>query len=400
MTLQEFSTSSPATTEIRFFVGPYKTVQAMNISSTACNSLNTFDALGGITKLTVPIGGTNYTFNITTRELKSGYYFFTVEELYIPTLTDTVSDSDDDNCNFVTFLPSANDATFETSEYNATFGNAVDIRLNSFFYDVDRIKNQIKPTNYDSIISGSANFAPIPDSNYTSIGFTRSRYLGCKTTEADFGIHPALIATNFEGAVYTINKEDITICSQSLSVKPIQDYLFSPNLRYKPSNYLNPGQGQSVDAFETPSIRKGLIEVGSGGIDFDSSSTSIQVDGNPDIKKGDHLLVLLNSLSNEGISGRYEYLHVTGTFYSESGFTTDIFIEHQAFARYGDTSSVTITDSDSYAIYILFGDAIYKPNGGQIYRIADKKLYVPETDSIFITDERGQIVYLSSTCTI
>ena len=401
MTLQEFSTSGPAQTSIKFFVDQDQTIIAMNVSSTACNGVNTFDALAGITTLTIPIEGTSYTFTVLARELKEGYYFFSVDPVYVSELTgNDVSLYDNIDCTFTTFLPSANDATFTNSEYNPLISNAIDIRLNSFFLDVNRIKSQIKPTNYDRIISGTADYAPIPDSNYTSIGFTNGRYTGTKTTKADFGINPALIATEFEGAVYTINKDDNVICSESLTDRPIEKYLFSPDLRYKPSPYLNPASGQTVDALETPDIRKHFIQSGTSGFTFDSESTTITLSGNPDIAIGDHLLVLTGSIENEGINGKYECIHATATSYDSGTNNTTVTIEHGALQKYGCTSTVTITTSDSYVIYNLFGDSIYKPNGGQIYRIADKKIYIPETNKIFITDERGRIVYQSKDCSI
>jgi hypothetical protein len=397
MTLQEFSTSSPGATAIKFFVED-RTIIAMNVASTACNGINTFDSLAGIITLAVPIEGIVYTFTILTRELKSDYYFFTVNPVYVPSLAGEVSDYDNFDCNRTTFLPSANDATFETSVYNAIIGNAIESRLSSFFFDVNRIKSQIKPTNYERIISGTANYAPVPDSNYSSVGFTRGRYIGTKTTSNDFGVDPALIASNFEGAIYTVNKDDTEICSELLSDKTIESFLFSPNLRYKPSNFLNPSSRKTVDALETPDLRKGLIQKGNSDFNFNDLSSTLTLNGNPDLKKGDHLLIVLSSLDNEGISGNYEYIHVTAFLYDSGTNSTLVSIEHRVFEKYGDISHVTITSGDSYSVYNLFGDSIYKPNGGQIYRIADKKVYIPETGKIFITDERGQIVFLSSTC--
>ena len=398
MTLQEFSTSGPALTEIRFFVDEGNIIKGMNVSSTACNGINTYDALSAIRTITVNIEGVSYTFTITTRELKTGYYFFTVEDVYVPEIAFPVSDSNNSDCGFTTFLPSANDATFSTSEYNATIGNAIETRLNSYFYSVNRIRNQAVPANYLNIISGSADYAPIPDSNYSSIGFISGRHVGTKTTSKDFGIDPALIATMFEGAVYPLTKDDYIICSESVSNQPIKEYLFSPNLRYKVSSDLTTTSDQLVDALETPSIRKTLLQKGTSGLIFNSNSTTLNVDGNLDIKQGDHLVIVSSSLINEGVASKYEYLHVIGSSYNSSTNITSISIEHQACSKYGDTSSINITTTDTYAIYNLFGDAIYVPNGGQIYRVADKKVYIPSTDKIFITDERGRLICLSSTC--
>lgn len=399
MTIQEFSTSSPESTGIKFFVDN-QSIIAMNVSSTACNGINTFDALSGIQTITVPINGTSYTFVVLTRELKTGYYFFTVQPKYINDLVGDVSNYDVADCTFVTFLPSANDATFETSDYNATIGNAIDTRLNTFFFDVDRVKNQTQPTNYQSIISGSANYAPVQDSNYSSIGFIRGRHVGTKTTSEDFGIDPALIATTFEGSVYTINKDDFSICSQSVSERPNEEYLFSPSLRYAPSKELKLTSGELVDALETPQIRYNFIAKGTSGLTFNSGVSSIELVGNPDIVKEDFLLLVSSSISNKGVSGKYEYLKILNTSYNGNTNILTLSIAHTAFSKYGDTSELSLTTSDSYAIFTILGDAIYKPNGGQIYRITDKKVYIPETNKIFISDKKGQLVYETKDCSI
>ena len=75
---------------------------------------------------------------------------------------------------------------FNNSEYDVLISNATQIRPNTFIFEVDRSTELIKPSNYDSIISESANRAQIPDSNYSSRGLRKSRYEGSETTAVDF----------------------------------------------------------------------------------------------------------------------------------------------------------------------------------------------------------------------
>ena len=85
----------------------------------------------------------------------------------------------------VTLDPYTNTANFENSDYNATLGNATDIRLGTLYQDVDYSSNALTPVNFDDIISGSATKASVPDSNYSTKRITRPRYEGSRSTTAE-----------------------------------------------------------------------------------------------------------------------------------------------------------------------------------------------------------------------
>jgi len=91
----------------------------------------------------------------------------------------------------VTFLnqilvlsPRISDATgpFQNNDYNAIINNAIENRPNSKIQVVDYSTNQNIPINLLAILSGSAERASIPDSNYTSLWWDEIRYLGSKNT--------------------------------------------------------------------------------------------------------------------------------------------------------------------------------------------------------------------------
>ncbi len=80
--------------------------------------------------------------------------------------------------------PRISDATgpFQSNDYNAIINNAVENRPNSKIQVANYSTNQNIPINLLAILSGSAERASIPDSNYTSLWWDEIRYLGSKNT--------------------------------------------------------------------------------------------------------------------------------------------------------------------------------------------------------------------------
>jgi len=75
---------------------------------------------------------------------------------------------------------------FEYNDYNAIYGNAEVPQFSFQFMDVDYTTNFTKPVNFDLIISGTADRAPVQDSNYTSEAWSNLRYNGVKSEAPDF----------------------------------------------------------------------------------------------------------------------------------------------------------------------------------------------------------------------
>ena len=78
------------------------------------------------------------------------------------------------------FNPSS--PNFDYNEYNILLNNIDISRLSTHFMDVDYSQNPVIPVNQSIILSGSADNAPIPDSNYTSKSWSNIRYNGTKYT--------------------------------------------------------------------------------------------------------------------------------------------------------------------------------------------------------------------------
>jgi hypothetical protein len=65
--------------------------------------------------------------------------------------------------------------------------NATEPRLSSIYQDID-YSNGLVPINISLLVSGTADKAPIQDSNYTSKGWTNSRYNGSRVSSTDFNV--------------------------------------------------------------------------------------------------------------------------------------------------------------------------------------------------------------------
>ena len=79
-----------------------------------------------------------------------------------------------------------NTELFENSDYNPIISNAIENRDSSIRQVSDRNQVTTSPANIQALLSGSADAAQIPDSNYTSVGITNSRYEGSKTSAETF----------------------------------------------------------------------------------------------------------------------------------------------------------------------------------------------------------------------
>jgi hypothetical protein len=76
---------------------------------------------------------------------------------------------------------------FSNSDENALYNNATIPKYSNIYQDID-YSTGLVPTNFDLLISGNADAAPVQDSNYTSTGWSNSRYNGSRVSSLDFNI--------------------------------------------------------------------------------------------------------------------------------------------------------------------------------------------------------------------
>ena len=108
------------------------------------------------------------------------------------------------NINTSIFNPTINTELFENSDYNPIISNAIENRDSSIRQVSDRNQVTTSPANIQALLSGSADAAQIPDSNYTSVGITNSRYEGSKTSAETFNsIEPSFTGRTFKGVIFS-----------------------------------------------------------------------------------------------------------------------------------------------------------------------------------------------------
>lgn len=78
------------------------------------------------------------------------------------------------------------------SDYNSLLNNVYSNRVSNVYYDVDYSQNALNPVNFAPIISQSALYAQIQDSNYTSgSAWTKARYNGTRLSSATYNTYTA-----------------------------------------------------------------------------------------------------------------------------------------------------------------------------------------------------------------
>ncbi len=430
-TFDIFKLNAPGDSFMKFLYMPNTTpnptemtIHAININTTACFNVNVFDILSSIQNVTFTINGVNYTATIEASIYYAvgNYYYFKVTPITVPFSQDINS------CSLTTFEPSIVDPAFFTGDYNATFGNAVNDRTSAFIFDVDRVRNQAIPTNYNSIIDESAEKAPVQDSNYSSIGHKRSKYDGSKTNITEYGFEGAINPSLFEGAIYNNDKISGEICSQSLDQKPIKDYLFTDNLEpgesradlYPSETIVDLVPGVNPD-LKVPTVLYSFhgnwanwnsststfdYTVGDSYIRFPRSGLTQSQGANNTIEaiydrfvNADKNTVYIIKISNVGEQW-VSFSDFTPNYDSNGDIDYIEATIKQANAIpisiYNNT--YPIQGGDFVSIYKVKGDTIYNTEGSQIFKVTDKLIYVADTEKIYYINEHGQLIYQTLNC--
>ena len=76
---------------------------------------------------------------------------------------------------------------FANSDENAIINNATTPQYSTIYQDID-YSTGLVPTNFNLLVSGNADYAPVQDSNYTATGWANSRYKGSRVSSPDFNI--------------------------------------------------------------------------------------------------------------------------------------------------------------------------------------------------------------------
>lgn len=384
-TVENFSNdpnAAPGDGGLRLYRDQTGDVTAFNIDFNTISGANIVNSLKELTRLDLTIDSVTYALNIISRKAKPQWYHFTVEPISIPhfTMWNDVN---------VQLYPSPSDASFSKSDYQAVQNNASKNRSVGFIYDVDRTVNQITPANYQAIMSGSATPAQYQELNYTSIGLRNSRYDGTETSKAEYGIPPAFAAPAFSAAVYSTDVDSGLICSQSIDERVVDEYVFTVNLEattgYRSNNTLT----------DTPQLR---YRYAGGGTyptnNIGVSQTSFTVNALVQAEPGDLLAMKSSAASTTTI----EIIKVKSI--SKSPTVSTLIVQRGYKQDIIDNAPQDVGVIPNLHFDKVLGDTVYKVNGNQVYRIANKKVWSKDQNHIFYVDDNGGYLALVQSCGI
>jgi len=136
-------------------------------------------------------GTLNLKFDYLNNSFTEGYYFLGIDtdgpSGIFSNVTVFLSQSQAPLFNYPTltiFNPEFID--WDYNDYNALLGNAEGPQFSYKYMDIDYSNSPLTPINFDLIISGTADRAPVQDSNYSSAAWSNIRYKGSRQSSYDF----------------------------------------------------------------------------------------------------------------------------------------------------------------------------------------------------------------------
>ena len=264
MTLQEFITANPAnwgTGNANLLISssvtgsfpdltpiaPF-TVKGISVPVISKNNKRIEPALKEVEEFRFQFNGQIIKSKILARQKRRGYYFFQLADFIINDLPETLDFDgnviyDDSEFVFVPYVA----VSFINNDYNILLSNSARSKLSDTHRVVDRNAGGAgdTPTNFEALISQSAERAEIQNCSYTKIGLISSRYEGTKTSKAgpiyNFnddifetevlakaipGNDPALALKEFRGSLHPNDASDTTIKAIQLSDRSVENVFF------------------------------------------------------------------------------------------------------------------------------------------------------------------------------
>jgi hypothetical protein len=173
--------SAPFTASLRLPMGGL-----VNIASASLPPNSTTSFSGSVTSIDITnapgVSGVNnntyfYIQGINTSNILSlTASYAELNVIAAPTSTQT---------SFINISPDT--TNFANSDDNAIINNIVIPQYSTIYQDIDYSIGLV-PTNFNLLASGSATYATVQDSNYTSTGWTNSRYKGSRASSPDFNV--------------------------------------------------------------------------------------------------------------------------------------------------------------------------------------------------------------------
>ena len=259
--------------------------------------------------------------------------------------------------------------------YGGTYGTTSTIK--SFLHTSEDLPESLPVRFYYDTQQPYAPQALVQDSNYTHTGHSNARYNGTKTSESDFsGVGSAVSATQFEGAAYLVTEDNGFICSQSLSDRNIEDFLFEG----------------TEEMPTTASIELGFVNVSNAIAASNDTSVVISAAKGQTIAVGDVV-----KFTDQG--GNTEVMQVLSAQESSSPFGGVVLYTLEVSRNY-DGAGLQAGFAVGSSVTLLHGTRIFKPRGNRLVPVGKQKIWVKETRKIVNTNDRGFITAISPVCTV
>ena len=241
-------------------IPPYH-IQGLSIPFTTLGGTNIGDALREVETFRFDYPTGQLSAEITGRQQRNEYYYFTVKEIVTTVLPSSVDFSgnpilNDSQTVFVPFVSLG----FNNSDYNPLGNNSEGSSVNPYAQKVDRNTSQFNPTNLAAINTGTATDAELQESSYSSAGIINGRYNGSKTTAAgpisreyhkgvftqevlDNSIaanNPATTLVTFQGSIHASDADTTAIKNILNADREVVEILFDSTLSGSHPNKIFP----------------------------------------------------------------------------------------------------------------------------------------------------------------
>jgi hypothetical protein len=332
--------------------------------------------LSKLTSIRFKIDNVPFTLNVLSRSRylqtpgSNGYDFFYYRVVPVDfTVTDAdgyISDVQ------VTVTPYTADILFDNSEYNPLIGDTQELRKSKTVFKADRGESAIIPTNFQSILDGTATYADIQDSNYTNTGWSNARYTGTKTSVINYGVSPILVGRTIQGEVNTTGSAKLTICSRSLADRVVEPIFHTGNTDLPEYKEVSSRYKVAADM----STATTMLEYTYG---FNSASGSIEVGS---------IIQVISAGSGAG----NEYMRVKNIYPD---------LEKMEVERGYQGISQQYLHNSGDEIKVVLPVSLYQfdESGVNFISIANAQVWVKDSQDILKTDIYG-VVYRSSSCSV
>ncbi len=329
-------------------------------SETATESEDISQVLEQVERIYFEFGGDPVIAEVLNRaeylDFTSNYfYYFQIT----PIIFDTVlSEVEVPNVR-INFFPYIKGQTFYNSDYNAIQNSINDQKRSSFLQIADRNSLTTNPSNLDAILGNFATMAEIPDSNYTSTGWTNARYNGVESTGLEYGgISSAITGITFRASFHQFSVSSVIIRALSPEDKVVKTYLHT-GIELSPSFQINP--------FKLKILSPPPIGIDTGSISYNAYPVNTPI--------------ALNNL-----------LIITGSVGSEVVRIIDYDLTNKVLEVQRGVGDTTPKVFATYDIFPIYENRIYEVDGNKINSVDLGKLFVASTNKILKLDDFG-VVY-------